>query len=107
VDLRMSFTASSAPRRPRWAITRGRDRLIPDRMKKNGASSCPPTRSSSTRSSTSSAFTTTAREGRRPLRRDRHLNINPRPFTWTKTADEILASLADYLTKLTPSQPLN
>ena len=27
-------------------------------------------------------------------------NTNPRPFTWTKTADEILASLADYLHKL-------
>jgi transposase len=27
-------------------------------------------------------------------------NDNPRPFTWTKTADEILASLADYLDKL-------
>ena len=28
-------------------------------------------------------------------------NDNPRPFTWTKTADEILASLADYLAKVT------
>jgi transposase len=28
-------------------------------------------------------------------------NENPRPFTWTKTADEILNSLADYLTKIT------
>ncbi|KOG13309.1 endonuclease DDE [Streptomyces viridochromogenes] len=27
-------------------------------------------------------------------------NKNPRPFTWTKTADEILNSLADYLTKV-------
>jgi transposase len=27
-------------------------------------------------------------------------NDSPRPFTWTKTADEILASLADYLTKV-------
>src|SRR5438477_2716306 len=27
-------------------------------------------------------------------------NDNPRPFTWTKTADEILASLADYLAKV-------
>lgn len=27
---------------------------------------------------------------------------NPRPFTWTKTADEILDSLVDYLTKLAP-----
>jgi transposase len=26
-------------------------------------------------------------------------NDNPRPFTWTKTADEILSSLADYLAK--------
>ena len=32
-------------------------------------------------------------------------NDNPRPFTWTKTADEILASLADYLAKVTGSQP--
>ncbi|MFC5670576.1 IS630 family transposase [Streptomyces incanus] len=29
-------------------------------------------------------------------------NENPRPFTWVKTADEILKSLADYLTKITP-----
>jgi transposase len=29
-------------------------------------------------------------------------NDNPRPFTWTKTADEILASLADYLAKVGP-----
>ncbi|GCB52453.1 hypothetical protein SNL152K_9809 [Streptomyces sp. NL15-2K] len=29
-------------------------------------------------------------------------NENPRAFTWTKTADEILKSLADYLTKVTP-----
>jgi transposase len=34
-------------------------------------------------------------------------NDNPRPFTWTKTADEILASLADYLAKVTESQPGN
>jgi transposase len=27
-------------------------------------------------------------------------NDNPRPFTWTKTADEILKSLADYLAKV-------
>jgi transposase len=27
-------------------------------------------------------------------------NHNPRPFTWTKTADEILASLAEYLAKV-------
>ncbi|WKK24014.1 IS630 family transposase [Streptomyces olivoreticuli] len=27
-------------------------------------------------------------------------NENPRPFTWTKTADEILKSLADYLAKV-------
>jgi transposase len=32
-------------------------------------------------------------------------NTNPRPFTWTKTADEILNSLADYLAKLRPGQP--
>ncbi|WKX14271.2 IS630 family transposase [Streptomyces sp. NL15-2K] len=29
-------------------------------------------------------------------------NDNPRPFTWTKTAEEILNSLADYLTKINP-----
>ncbi|MFA3843914.1 IS630 family transposase [Streptomyces aureus] len=29
-------------------------------------------------------------------------NENPRPFTWAKTADEILSSLADYLTKINP-----
>lgn len=29
-------------------------------------------------------------------------NKNPRPFTWTKTADEILNSLADYLGKIAP-----
>jgi transposase len=32
-------------------------------------------------------------------------NDNPRPFTWTKTADEILGSLADYLAKLPTGQP--
>ena len=32
-------------------------------------------------------------------------NENPRPFTWTKTADEILNSLADYLAKLGSGQP--
>ncbi len=31
-------------------------------------------------------------------------NDNPRPFTWTKTADEILNSLAGYLAKLRPDQ---
>jgi hypothetical protein len=31
-------------------------------------------------------------------------NDNPRPFTWTKTADEILTSLADYLAKLGTGQ---
>ena len=34
-------------------------------------------------------------------------NDNPRPFTWTKTADEILNSLADYLAKLGPGHPVN
>jgi transposase len=29
-------------------------------------------------------------------------NEDPRPFTWSKTADEILNSLADYLAKITP-----
>jgi DDE superfamily endonuclease len=32
-------------------------------------------------------------------------NDNPRPFTWTKTADEILSSLADYLAKLGTGAP--
>ena len=32
-------------------------------------------------------------------------NDNPRPFTWTKTADEILNSLADYLAKLRAGRP--
>jgi len=31
-------------------------------------------------------------------------NDNPRPFTWTKTADEILNSLADYLAKVGTGQ---
>ena len=31
-------------------------------------------------------------------------NDNPRPFTWTKTADEILNSLADYLAKVGATQ---
>ena len=34
-------------------------------------------------------------------------NESPRPFTWTKTADEILRSLADYLTKVTPAATEN
>jgi transposase len=34
-------------------------------------------------------------------------NDNPRPFTWTKTADEILASLAGYLAKVGTGQPAN
>jgi transposase len=34
-------------------------------------------------------------------------NDNPRPFTWTKTADEILNSLADYLAKLETGQSVN
>ncbi len=34
-------------------------------------------------------------------------NDNPRPFTWTKTADEILNSLAAYLAKLGTGQPIN
>jgi transposase len=32
-----------------------------------------------------------------------HWNLDPRPFTWTKTADEILNSLADYLAKINQS----
>ena len=32
-------------------------------------------------------------------------NENPRPFAWTKTADEILNSLADYLVKLRAGDP--
>jgi len=34
-------------------------------------------------------------------------NQSPRPFTWTKTADEILASLADYLAKVGASRDSN
>ncbi|GHJ31536.1 hypothetical protein TPA0910_74260 [Streptomyces hygroscopicus subsp. sporocinereus] len=34
-------------------------------------------------------------------------NENPRPFTWTKTADEILKSLADYVAKLAPPTTAN
>jgi len=34
-------------------------------------------------------------------------NDNPRPFTWTKTADEILSSLADYLAKVGTSHLTN
>ncbi len=30
-------------------------------------------------------------------------NSGPRPFTWTKTADEILHSLADYLARIAPT----
>jgi len=33
-------------------------------------------------------------------------NDNPRPFAWTKTADEILSSLADYLAKVGASHPV-
>jgi transposase len=34
-------------------------------------------------------------------------NDNPRPFAWTKTADEILNSLADYLAKLEPGPSIS
>jgi transposase len=34
-------------------------------------------------------------------------NANPRPFTWVKTADDILNSLADYLAKIKPQPPAN
>ena len=34
-------------------------------------------------------------------------NDNPRPFTWTKTADEILNSLSGYLAKLGIGQPVS
>src|SRR5829696_6308695 len=34
-------------------------------------------------------------------------NTNPRPFTWVKTADDILNSLADYLAKIKPQTPAN
>jgi transposase len=34
-------------------------------------------------------------------------NDNPRPFTWTKTADEILSSLGGYLAKIGTGQPVN
>jgi transposase len=34
-------------------------------------------------------------------------NTDPKPFTWTKTADEILSSLADYLAKLGTGHTVN
>jgi len=34
-------------------------------------------------------------------------NANPRPFTWVKTADDILNSLADDLAKIKPQTPAN
>jgi transposase len=34
-------------------------------------------------------------------------NADPRPFTWVKTADDILNSLADYLAKIRPPQTAN
>jgi hypothetical protein len=34
-------------------------------------------------------------------------NETPRPFTWTKTADEILNSLADYLAKVGAIHPVS
>ncbi|MFB8000038.1 IS630 family transposase [Streptomyces sp. NPDC056002] len=34
-------------------------------------------------------------------------NDNPRPFTWNKTADEILRSLADHLNKIAPTTTNN
>jgi len=34
-------------------------------------------------------------------------NESPRPFTWTKTADEILNSLADYLAKIGPGNRID
>jgi hypothetical protein len=34
-------------------------------------------------------------------------NDKPRSFTWTKTADEILSSLADYLAKVRASHNSN
>jgi hypothetical protein len=38
---------------------------------------------------------------------DRHLEHQPRPFIWAKTADEILNSLADYLAKVGASLSSN
>ena len=34
-------------------------------------------------------------------------NTDPKPFTWTKTADEILASLADYLARISSDTAYN
>ncbi|MER5418028.1 hypothetical protein [Streptomyces virginiae] len=34
-------------------------------------------------------------------------NEDPKPFTWTKSADEIVKSLADYPTRVTPSAATN
>ena len=38
--------------------------------------------------------------GSRYPRLDRHLEREPRPFAWTKTAEEILNSLAEYITRI-------
>ncbi|MCY4631543.1 MAG: IS630 family transposase, partial [bacterium] len=32
-----------------------------------------------------------------------HWNQNPKPFTWHRTADDILATLATYLTRINGS----
>ena len=56
-------------------------------------------------SSSSSSGASGSRSGRRAPEDDITAwtdtwNENPRSFAWTKTADEILNSLADYLTKV-------
>ena len=37
-------------------------------------------------------------------RLDQDLNDNPQPFVWTKTADEILESIARYCTRINESR---
>ena len=34
---------------------------------------------------------------------DRHLERQPRPYVWTKTADQILASIGNYCTRINDS----
>jgi len=34
---------------------------------------------------------------------DRHLNQDPRPFVWTKTADQILDAIATYCQRINDS----
>jgi hypothetical protein len=46
------------------------------------------------------APTNPTRPWKRHPRLDRHLNTDPKPYVWTKTADEILERLTGYLNKI-------